>query len=72
LRNGGGTFAETPRVDKQVNRNFVEWLIIEILDFKKNLAENIIQGGSGMRAENSDNPTRICPREHFKDLSKAR
>lgn len=49
------------RVNNQRDRRFVEWLCIDIGNFSKHLSENVIPGGTGMRSEKSDNPTRICP-----------
>ncbi|MBJ9948532.1 hypothetical protein I5729_05330 [Acinetobacter bereziniae] len=56
-------------VDNQKDRNFLSWKIIELDNFKKNLSQSTIQGGSGMGFENGQYPTQICPYEHFKDLN---
>ncbi|HDU8435161.1 TPA: hypothetical protein RG027_003049 [Acinetobacter baumannii] len=55
-------------IDNQKDRNFLSWKIIELDNFKKNLAKSTIQGGSGMGFENGQYPTQICPYEYFKDL----
>lgn len=56
------------QIDNQKDRNFLSWKIIELDNFKKNLASSTIQGGSGMGFENGQYPTQICPYEYFKDL----
>ena len=56
------------QIDNQKDRNFLSWKIIELDNFKKNLAKSTIQGGSGMGFENGQYPTQICPYEYFKDL----
>jgi hypothetical protein len=56
------------RINNQKERNFAEWLIADMDDFIKNMGDDVIQGGSGMRKEGTYNPTRICPYEVFKKL----
>lgn len=56
------------RVNNQKERVLKEWLVIGIDDFIKNLTDYTIQGGHGMRAEGTDNPTYICPYRFFKKL----
>lgn len=56
------------QVNDQKARNFIGWKMISIQKFSKNLADNVIQGGTGMGFENGQYPTRICPFNIFKSL----
>lgn len=55
------------RVDNQQDRNFLEWLTIN-MDVFANAINNVdvIEGGTGMRSINSSNPTKVCPYGKFK------
>jgi hypothetical protein len=56
-------------VDNQINRNFIDWRIIELEKFKESiLSSPIIEGGFGMRSRNSSNPTKVCKIEYFSVL----
>lgn len=56
------------QVNNQIDRNFISWKCINLSNFKKNLPEHTIQGGSGMGFENGSYETKICPYDYFKDL----
>lgn len=58
------------QVDNQTDRKFLQWLCIEMgkfVDCVKNY--DPIEGGTGMRSEYSNNPTRVCPQEKFKIIT---
>ncbi|KXO78224.1 hypothetical protein AYL20_07560 [Acinetobacter venetianus] len=52
-------------VNNQQERKFVGWRMISMNKFKSNLADSIIQGGTGMGFTTGQYPTQICPFENF-------
>ena len=53
------------QINNQTDREFIAWRSIEIHSFNENAARHTVNGGFGMRNENSSNPTRLCLEEHF-------
>jgi hypothetical protein len=53
------------RVADQTNREFMEWRVIDIQDFVKNMNRKPITGGTGMRAADTYNPTYLCDINYF-------
>ncbi|WP_316766082.1 hypothetical protein [Pedobacter frigiditerrae] len=68
-KTGLPVFYVVRRIKEQKDRKFMEWRIIDILDFQKNLDKKIIEGGTGMRSLSSSNPTQVCDLKHFKVLT---
>ena len=53
-------------VNNQADRILVDWRIISMDKFRQLVEFNpVVQGGFGLRSQNSDNPTRVCEFEHF-------
>jgi len=56
-------------VNNQTQRQFVNWMIIDLEKFKSQIAYSpTVEGGTGMRSTSSKNPTRVCRLEHFQLL----
>ena len=56
-------------VNNQTERQFVNWMIIELEKFKSQIAHSPTkEGGTGMRSTSSQNPTKVCRLEHFQLL----
>lgn len=56
-------------VDNQTDRQFIDWRIITLEKFKEKISDSpIVKGGTGMRSESSDNPTKVCKYEYFQEL----
>ena len=56
-------------VNNQTQRQFVDWRIIDLEQFKSQIAYSpTVEGGTGMRSASSHNPTRVCRFEYFKLL----
>lgn len=55
-------------IDTQESRNFVDWQIISMNTFDRFAPSKVINGGSGMRGQGTDNPTRLCKAKYFKPL----
>ena len=53
-------------VNNQTQRQFVDWRIIDLEQFKSQIAYSpTVEGGTGMRSASSHNPTRVCRFEYF-------
>ena len=56
-------------VNNQTQRQFVNWMIIDLEKFKSQIAHSPTkEGGTGMRSISSHNPTKVCRLEHFQLL----
>lgn len=56
-------------INNQKERVFKEWVYIRMAEFRKKVEGNaVIQGGHGMRATNSVNPTLVCDYRYFKSF----
>lgn len=53
------------RVADQINRQFLEWQVISIRNFIKNMDRKPIAGGTGMRMADTYNPTYLCDIKYF-------
>lgn len=63
------TFYVVRHVNNQTQRQFVDWRIIDLEQFKSQIAYSpTVVGGTGMRSASSQNPTRVCRFEYFKLL----
>ena len=57
------------RVEEQTRRWFLEWRMIDMIDFQTHTTGlREIEGGHGMRMRGSSNPTLVCPIEYFDEL----
>ena len=56
-------------VNNQTDREFLNWMIIDLDQFKSQIAYSpTVAGGTGMRSTSSHNPTKVCKFEHFRIL----
>ena len=56
-------------INNQTQRRFVGWRIIDLEQFKSQIAYSpTVEGGIGMRSTSSHNPTKVCRFECFKLL----
>lgn len=62
---GVEVFYIVKQIDNQDVRRFLKWRIISMHKFIENLPDWSVEGGTGMRAETTSNPTKICSEEHF-------
>lgn len=60
------TFYFIKQVKEQQKREFLNWRYIPMADFSAYCDRTSVEGGTGMRSENSSNPTWICPEKYFK------
>ncbi|TOI56792.1 hypothetical protein, partial [Vibrio parahaemolyticus] len=56
------------QVDNRTDRNFIKWMWIDMLTFNEKAPYNEVEGGHGMRGENTKNPTRLCDIKYFKEM----
>lgn len=64
------TYYVVRHIDNQNSRSFVDWKFIDMIEFEQYANKSQIQGGHGMRKEDSDNPTLLCQLKYFKSLVK--
>ncbi|MBL1407611.1 hypothetical protein [Sphingobacterium faecale] len=64
-KTGIETFYFVKQIKDQISRQFVNWRFISISDFRTHCNTTVVEGGTGMRSVNSNNPTLICPEKHF-------
>ncbi|EKO3962960.1 hypothetical protein KW503_08175 [Vibrio fluvialis] len=55
-------------IDNQEDRNFLGWKVIDMETFDRMASNRRVEGGHGMRGENTSNPTRLCKVNYFKEL----
>ncbi|VTR47990.1 hypothetical protein [Sphingobacterium thalpophilum] len=63
---GMETYYFIKQIKDQRTREFLQWRYITMTDFFKYCLKENVEGGIGMRSENSKNYTWICPENHFK------
>lgn len=65
---GCSVFYVVRQIENQLTRKFMSWRIIDMQSFIKNCKKVSVEGGTGMRSVNSNNPTWICEDSYFNRL----